>query len=304
MILLDSDLEWVFGADWKKKIPMIKGSILYATLNNMRNKLYESKCAAKEMGIEQCKRQHEASKVSMNALCTGDMKIVKEFLMEQNRGPNIMSGSSRTLPLMDATGSMSALLSATKDTICTMFERASTVLEEKGLSNDAFQMQFAVYRNYNSKENKILEVSSWKTGATHLRDFMNRIGPEGGWKDEAIEIGLWHAVKESEMQDGLSQVTLIGDAPANTKSNVASKRAEFGETYWKTTKFATPTHYEDELEKLKNKNIPVHTFYLTDYAKDNFESIAQETKGRCESLDILSSQSVELLTTFVTEEVL
>ncbi|CAF2394409.1 unnamed protein product [Rotaria sp. Silwood2] len=262
ILLLDSDLEWVLGADWKEQIPIITGSTLYATLDRGRNMLYESKCAAKQVGIEQCKREHQASRNFMKALSEGDIDAVKMFLVEQNGGVSTVSEISRTVLLMDATGSMSNLLSATKDTVCTMFERASGILEGKGLSKDSFSMQFAIYRNYNSRENKILEVSSWQTKGSHLRAFMNRIVPEGGWGEEAIEIGLWHAVKESEKQDEISQVILIGDAPPNTKIDVAKKRASFGEHYWKTTRFAISTYYEDELETLKNKNIPVHAFIL------------------------------------------
>ncbi|CAF1196438.1 unnamed protein product [Didymodactylos carnosus] len=253
MILLDSDLEWVLGTDWEKKIPEINGSTLYATLDKARNTHYESKCAGKKVGIEQCKCEHQASRNFMNALSEGKTDIVKMFLTKQNCGVNTVSGISRTLLLMDATGSMSSLLSAAKDTVCTMFERASAVLEEKRLSKNAFSMQFAVYRNYNSKESKILEVSSWETKANHLRAFMNTIGPEGGLGREAIEIGLWHAVNESGMRESISQVILIGDAAANAKSEVDQKRARLGEAYWKQTRFAIPTYYEDELRKLKKK---------------------------------------------------
>ncbi|CAF4558553.1 unnamed protein product [Rotaria sp. Silwood2] len=199
---------------------------------------------------------------------------------------------------------MSSLLSAAKETVCTMFERASIDLAEKGLPSDAFQMSLSIYRNYNSRENQILQVSAWSTKGSGLRAFMNAIGPEGGWGDEAIEVGLWYAVQESGQQDGVSQVILIGDAPANTKENVTMKRRSFGETYWTTTKFAAPTYYEGELQKLKEKNIPLHTFYLTDYAKENFERIARETSGSCEKLNINSNRGADLLTHFVTEEVL
>ena len=230
--------------------------------------------------------------------------MIKEFLTKQNQGANLITASSRTVLLMDATGSMSSLLSAAKETVCTMFERASTVLLKKGLPSDAFQMQFAIYRNYNSEENKILQVSSWNTKASNLRAFMNTIGPDGGWGNEAIEIGLWHAVNESEMPDSISQVILIGDAPANSQNEVAQKRASSGENYWKTTKFAKPTYYASELKKLKDKKIPVHAFYLTPGAKNNFEEIARATSGRCEQLNIHSDKGAELLTDFVTEEVL
>ena len=304
MILLDKDLEWVLGASWATELPKIVGSTLYENLNKARNTIFESKSNSKGLGIEQCKRDHNASKDFMKALNEGNIVAAKEFLKHQNQGANLETASSRTVLLMDATGSMSSLLSAAKETVCTMFERAAGILIELALPSDAFQMQFVIYRNYNSKDNKILEASSWETKASNLRTFMNGIGPEGGMGAEAIEIGFWHALKESEMPDSISQVVLIGDAPANTKSDVTSKRACLGETYWKKTRFASPTYYEDELRKLKDKNIPVHAFYLTDYAKENFHRIASQEGERCERLQIQSPHGAELLTHCVTKEIL
>jgi hypothetical protein len=240
----------------------------------------------------------------MTELTSGNIGEVRKFLAKQNKGANLITASSRTVLLMDATRSMSSLLSAVKETVCTMFERASTVLAEKGLPDDAFQMQFAVYRNYSSDANKILQVSAWNTKASHLRAFMSTIGPEGGLRNEAIEIGLWHAVNERETQDSISQVILIGDAPANSQNEVTQKRTRSGEKYWKSTRFNQPTHYTSELKKLKEKNIPVHTFYLTEKAKNNFVEIAHETSGRCQELNIHSSDGAESLIHFVTEEVL
>ena len=43
-------------------------------------------------------------------------------------------------------------------------------------------------------------------------------------EEEAIEIGLWHAVKESEEEEGVSQVILIGDMPAQSKEQVIARR--------------------------------------------------------------------------------
>ncbi|CAF1088093.1 unnamed protein product [Didymodactylos carnosus] len=304
IILLENDLEWVLGGDWENEVKKKKGSTLYAALDEERRKLYEIKCAGKKYGIVQCEPAHNDSKGFLDGLIAGDIDIAKKFLLEQNRGPNIDSGISRTVLLMDATGSMSSLLSATKDTVCTMFERASAILREKKLPSDIFSMQFAVYRNYNSDEKKILEASAWETKGSSLRTFMNTIDSEGGWGHEAIEIGLQHAAKESDTAESISQVILIGDAGTNTRSEVASKRAEYGESYWKNSRFSKPTYYQDELQKLKDKNIPIHTFYLTESAKDDFQEIAKETHGRCEPLDIRSSAGVAALTNYVTEEVL
>ncbi|CAF2770029.1 unnamed protein product [Rotaria sp. Silwood2] len=303
MILLDKELEWILGSTWEDDLPKIIGSNLYKNLNKARNDLYESRCGAKELSIEQCRQEHEASKSFMSSLISGNIEAVKTFLKNQNQGASFVSGSSRTVLLLDATGSMSSLLSATKETVCTMFERASNILKEKNLS-DLFQMQIVIYRNYNSRENEILQASAWETKPNNLRSFMNTVGPKGGMGAEAIEIGLWHAVKESETLDSISQVILIGDAPANSQEEVRKKRAGFGEAYWEKTRFGKPTYFAYELEKLKSKNLPVHAFYLTRYAKDNFKYIANETGGRCERLNIHSPEGAETLTDFVTEEVL
>ncbi|CAF4894014.1 unnamed protein product, partial [Rotaria sp. Silwood1] len=190
MILLDKELEWVLGSTWEEDLPNIIGSNLYKKLNKARNDLYESRCGAKELSIDQCRQEHEASKRFMSSLTSGNIETVKTFLKNQNQGASFVSGSSRTVLLMDATGSMSSLLSAAKETVCTMFERASNILKEKHLS-DLFQMQIVIYRNYNSRENEILQASAWETKPNNLRAFMNTVGPKGGMGAEAIESGLW-----------------------------------------------------------------------------------------------------------------
>jgi hypothetical protein len=306
MILLDKDLEWLMGSSWEKILPTIQGTVLYRNLNEKRNKVYESKCNGKQIGIEQRKRDHMASKNFIHALCTGDINGVKTFLLEHNRGVDSVSGSSRTLLLLDATGSMSNLLSAVKDTICTMFERTATVLEEKDLPNDAFQMQIAVYRDYDCLADKLLQSSSWEKKPNNLTAFMTKITAMGGGDyEEAIEIGLWHAVQESKNSERISQVILIGDAPAKDKTAIERDRNNFGgKKYWGKTRYKKPTHFSVELNILKNKGIPVHTFYLHEGTRINFEEIANATKGRCEFLDIYSSKGAELLTNFITEEIL
>ncbi|CAF0901525.1 unnamed protein product [Adineta ricciae] len=306
MILLDKDLEWVLGSTWKTELSKISNLKLYETINNARHLIYESACSAKDFGLDQCKCDHQASKDFMNALCKGSIKSIKTFLTEHNKGANIARELSRTVVLMDATGSMSGLLSAAKETVCTMFERASTILKEKDLPTDVFQMQFVVYRDYDCREDGILQSSSWETKPQNLRNFMAGITAKGGGDfEEAIEIGLWHAVQEGDTIESIAQVILIGDAPAKEREAIERDRDESGgEYYWMNTKFKEPTHFSIELDKLKEKNIPVHAFYLVDAARENFERIARESKGRCQQLNIHSPKGAELLTDFVTEEVL
>ncbi|CAF4678093.1 unnamed protein product [Rotaria sp. Silwood2] len=184
-----------------------------------------------------------------------------------------------------------------------MFERASKILQEHNISSNSFQIQFAVYRNYNSKEDKILQSSPWETKPDNLRAFMNTIEVEGGLDNEAVEIGLWHTNQEN-IRETITQVILIGDAPPNTRNEVKIKRKQFGEQYWLGTKFQQETYYENELEHLKISKIPVHAFYVEHRAKSVFQKIAQNTGGRCEMLDINSSAGAKMLTDLVTEEIL
>jgi hypothetical protein len=42
------------------------------------------------------------------------------------------------------------------------------------------------------------------------------------------------------------------------------------ETKWKGTKYETPVFWDQECKKLKDLKIPVHTFFVDDWAQDNF----------------------------------
>ena len=132
---------------------------------------------------------------------------------------------------------------------------------------------------------------------------MATVGPSGGQGNEAIEIGLWHATNEAYSESSISQVILIGDAPANTENEVSKKRNYCN---WKNTPYEQPTFWRNEIVRLKAcaTPIPVHTFYVDNYAESNFREISAETGGRCEALDIQSASGAELLTKFVTEEIL
>jgi len=147
------------------------------------------------------------------------MIFIRRFLIETNKGTEMISSISRTVCLMDATGSMTSLLQKCKNTVQVMYERATSILIEHQIDSDCFQMQFVVYRNYNSSVDKILQCSSWETKAENLRKFMNTIEAEGGLENEAIEIGLWHANRENE-KERISQIILIGDAPPNTRREI------------------------------------------------------------------------------------
>jgi len=67
-------------------------------------------------------------------LYAGKAPEVKKFLFDYNKGPVfIISSVSKTICLMDATGSMSALLQKCKNTVEEMFKRANKVLKDAGV---------------------------------------------------------------------------------------------------------------------------------------------------------------------------
>jgi len=291
------------GATWASQLKQPR-VLYYQRLSESRNNIYESTCASRYVSIEQCKKDHEASREFMNAIINGNIEFIRDFVVNTNKGSYTETASSRTVLLMDATGSMGSLLSSVKDTVCKMFELAAAVLKEKGFPEDNFKMQFVVYRDYDCKDT-ILQCSSWETKAGNLRTFMEKIGPAGGGDyEEAIEIGLKHVVQQLGHEEGISQVLLIADAPAKAMPAIQrDRRAYGGEAFW-VPKYGPPTTFEEQLALLKTREVPVHTFYLDDGARPNFEAIAAASGGTCRKLTINNSNGARMLTAFVTEEVL
>ncbi|CAF3955884.1 unnamed protein product [Rotaria sordida] len=276
---------------------------VYDLLHDKRTALFKTQYKAHTIFIRQMEERCVATKKFLSSLNSGDVDSVRTFLEKENKGTNTISHQSRIVCLIDATDSMSHFLHNCKNTLETMFERTTAILSANNISRNSFQIQFVAYRNYNSTEDKILQSSRWESKGANLCAFMNTINSEGDWGNEAIEIGLWHINRENERED-ITQVILIGDAPPNTKSEVKQKRNRRGEAYWKQTKFAQATYYEDELAKLISKSIPVHTFFVDNRAEVIFKEIAQRTGGKCERLDINSPLGAEMLTKLVTEPIL
>jgi len=303
IVLLANSLEAFLGPSWEIQL-RASGIKQYEHISIARNTMYESTCASRFISIEQCKKDHEESKKFMEAIMNLDAVFIRKFVGERNKGATIENFASRTVLLMDATGSMGGLLSAVKDTVCKMFELTSLVLKEKGFAENNFQMQFVVYRDYDCKDN-ILNSSAWETKPSNLRSFMELVNAQGGGDyEEAIEIGLWHAVQQSIQSESISQVLLIADAPAKGSSAITKDRNLYGgESYW-FSKLGPPTHYLEQLEYLCQKEIPVHTFFLHKGAEHNFKEIASKSGGTCRKLDINSKDGAQQLTNLITEEIL
>ena len=129
----------------------------YAFLNEKRNTFFNLQYAENTKYVEAIKGKHDLTTHFIENIFKGDMNSVKEFIINENKGAETES-QSKTLILMDATGSMGLLLDQTKKTLEVMFQRVSDVLKENNFSANSFQIKIAVFRNYNSSIDMILEV--------------------------------------------------------------------------------------------------------------------------------------------------
>jgi hypothetical protein len=301
MILEASELE-KFNLQKAEIDRMRETSKLYTTIDRERNAYFEKKKTEFTGGADILRPAHLESLAFCKAFHDGRFEEFAEQLLVYNPPPPMSTSSSgKTLVLMDATGSMSGLLDKAKNTVQDMFVRAELVLKENGIESAGCSMQFAVYRNYSSGS-KLVAHSGWESSGALLRDFMRDTHPSGGQGREAIEAGLQYANSISHSADSdapsLSQIVLIGDMPANTRDEVASKRGMY-EYNWGDL-YREPTFWETEVEHLSAKSIPIHAFYVHERAESNFQEISQRTGGVCGRLDINSSEGAEMLTGVVT----
>eukprot|EP01038_Epipyxis_sp_PR26KG_P010155 gene10155-13661_t len=299
--------------------------ILESLLGSKRDKYYETTYGNNRSDVIKASEKHKESIKFLDALLTNtnnkNQVLIEKFLLDLNKSEQtfVMSNTG-TLVLLDATVSMKHAMNNAKNKIEEMFTRAYTILEDNGLSKDAVSMQFGVYRNYNSNNNDIFLVSPWENNAENLKSFLKPINVDGGWGNEAVEVGIWHAANEA-IKGLVSQVILIGDAAANTPKDIESKRAYIftqnkfgGNVYWNKSKYANVKHVDEELKRLITPNgdkIPVHTFYIN--AQDpeqfgkvqaSFSDISNKTGGTSSLLDVNSANGGELLTNSITRAIL
>ncbi|KAL4489804.1 hypothetical protein ABPG72_022444 [Tetrahymena utriculariae] len=307
MVLLDSELENIICTDYEVQLKKMRdNNKFYEKLGEFRKKREDQEYDNRNKFIDQIKKDHEEGQKFVQAMINQDEKFIKEFLANKNKGANDIPDLIRILCLVDATGSMGPLLNKAKITVSEMFERSCLIIKQSGknIPEDCFQLQFAVYRDYDQLEG-ILEYSPWTSKVDYLRQFLDTVKPQGGGDyEEAVEIGLQHANKENVNQ-ALTAIILLADAPSKQMPSIQEYRGKYkGESYWKTTKYAQITDYKQEMQKLKDKNIPIHCFYLHTGAKSNFEEIAAFTGGKCEGLNIEAKDASDTLIKVVVEPIL
>ena len=57
-------------------------------------------------------------------------------------------------------------------------------------------MKISWYRNYDAEREIICGESGWEVNPTNLFEFMKSFEADRGWGNEAIEAGLYNAVKD------------------------------------------------------------------------------------------------------------
>jgi putative intracellular protease/amidase len=114
------------------------------------------------------RNEHIQSQSFLEHVYKRDWKQVKDFLMKRNEARGGVTGVvSRTVILMDATGSMSDVLDACKSTVRNMLNRAHDILKQHKVAS-SFEVQFVVYRNYSSRAEAILQYSGWESDPENI----------------------------------------------------------------------------------------------------------------------------------------
>jgi hypothetical protein len=242
------------------------GTGAYAILDDKRTAYFNKTTYPDSIaGVEGIRERHVDAMTILKELQASSpkLKVVAPYLIGYNKTSFGESGPSRTMVLMDATGSMHSLLTKCKQRVHDMFARAQTILEDAGVGATV-ELQFVCFRNYancdhdgtKSGHGLLLQKSQWQSDSNDLQTFMGSIRASGGthW-EEAVEVALQHANTEAERiksDTPLTQVILIGDAAPNTRSQVSAGRSRYGESYWQQSKeFAKSTYWETEVDKLQ-----------------------------------------------------
>jgi hypothetical protein len=207
---------------------------------------------------------------------------------------------------------MESMIQLTKHAVKTMFQNMNKILKEQNFSAE-ISVQFMVYRNYNAPPESLLEESAWEVlsdNPSRLYSFMDTVDPSYGWGSEAVEVGLARVVEQiTKEKKQIGQIILIGDREANDRDKVLEKRNESKHDWLSSGRFAELVFYKDEIQKLKDLNVRVNCFYLTESflthantekAKSCFEEISNCTGGVCQELKIDAPDASDKLTHVVS----
>jgi hypothetical protein len=229
--------------------------------------------------------------------------VFEQFLKSRNPSPASL-GATKVIIALDGTCSMTTVIGKTKAAIGEMLARIDDVLLRANASDAAYEIQIVAYRNYNANlSNELLQVSNWEASPMLLADFLGTVAASYGWGEEAVELALAHAVRQSA-----NLVIVIGDADAQTQEEAERKRLESATHAWNSNPhFSTATYFEPEAKLLAEQECPVSTFYVSKTKKiatqmpPNLQSISDITEGVTGILDVNHNVSDALTDTVCTQ---
>ncbi|CAL6025624.1 Helicase-related_protein [Hexamita inflata] len=297
MIIIDSELE-KYGLKLQDIEDMKNACQYYSGIDQKRRDYFDGKYPERTRNIQSIKANHDRSNRFLEAIISGNINAAKDYLLNKNQSYGAAASKTKTLILMDITGSMGGAIELLKNTINTIFGNVHSVLKQCNLK-DSFEVMFAGYRSYNSSSADLLISSDYESNPNNLQKFLSKVkvGASSPWGNEAIEVGLQFA--NTEYQNGLSQVILIGDIGPNTEEQVTRGRQERGEEYWSSTAFAEPTNYLLEVNQLRTKSVKVHCLFIGNEARECFDEISRGTNGTNEELEL----NAEKMTSKVAEKI-
>jgi len=206
---------------------------------------------------------------------------------------------SKTICLLDSTGSMFWLWNSVKNTIKSMISRLTTIAGE-----DNFKIKFIAYRDYVART--LTVKSEWSNNASYLKAFVIGVGLRDGGADggEAVEIALQEVVEEHDSGELVTQAILIGDECPHLEGK--GNRIKRARLFFKGHRLETD--YKVESRRLAERGIPVHTFYIQDTCNNlhnlrtSFTEISTITSGRASKL-LSSEHLTDIICTQILKDV-
>ncbi|KAL4496499.1 hypothetical protein ABPG72_014729 [Tetrahymena utriculariae] len=279
-MILELDMLQAFIKSDEEKHQMSQRNLCYDIIDNNRQTNFEIDFKSNMQYNQKTSiKYHKQSETFLTLLKNSKYTEVKKYLLQLNLGSK-ESKIFKTLIALDATGSMSGLITQAKNTIQTTFEQARDILQQEGYDPQCFLVMISFFRSYSSKWDQIFQTTGWENNANKLRQFLQRVVATGGTcPGEAVEVGLWWENKQND-ENPINQVIVLGDQPANLENEAQNHRKKFGQSHWDTTPLKGVSYYVPECDKLKKKSVPVHTFYLNKCAKNIYEDISRLTGGQ------------------------
>lgn len=293
----------------------------YRKLNDLRNHKYHEVCSRRFGKLPAARESDVKAQKFIDDILTPEkiddvIRTLTENASPYENGEDVLaaagagagSGSSsagpraesRTIFLIDATGSMTTSMDCVKQSLRFMLD----YLKEVCGSSAKFTMQVIVYRNYGDGPQKLVAASKPSEDATYLMQFIEESGKcmgGGRFITEAIEAGLQY-INNNIAAFEPTQIILMGDAGYNSNVSIRQLRKDWVDAVHSRNAWDLwpETNYDTERNRLldhcihdraaDNNKIKLHTFYVhkkvNEQFKKCFKDIATAFNSSAFTLDL------------------